>query len=90
MVVLNDRRAIHELLTKHGACYNDRPVDTQFIIANKDENPATMKEGPKWRATRKVIATYFAAKNLDSTLRPIQEAEYVKSILSAKFLEKSC
>ncbi|KAK2611835.1 hypothetical protein N8I77_005156 [Diaporthe amygdali] len=75
MVVLNDRRAIHELLTKQGACYNDRPVDTQMIVSNKDENPATMKEGPKWRATRKIIANYFAPRNLDSTLRPIQEAE---------------
>lgn len=84
MIVLNDRRAIHELLTKQGACYNDRPLDTQMIVSTKDENPATMQEGPKWRAIRKIIATYFAPKNLDSTLRPIQEAEYEEDNTTAE------
>ncbi|KAF6823682.1 cytochrome p450 [Colletotrichum musicola] len=77
MIVLNDRHAIHELFAKQGAYYNDRPHDTQMIVSARDENPATMREGPKWRATRKMIATFFSPKNLDSasTLRHVQEAE---------------
>ncbi|TDZ38246.1 Cytochrome P450 monooxygenase yanC [Colletotrichum spinosum] len=75
MVVLNDRRAVHELLVKQGAYYNDRPVDAQAAVAARHENTALMHEGPMWRAERKIAATYFAPKNLDGVLRPVQEAE---------------
>ncbi|KAF6840287.1 cytochrome p450 [Colletotrichum plurivorum] len=77
MIVLNDRHAVHELFGRQGAYYNDRPHDTQMVVSARDENPATMREGAKWRATRKMIATFFAPKNLDSAsvLRRVQEAE---------------
>ncbi|TDZ19400.1 Cytochrome P450 monooxygenase patI [Colletotrichum orbiculare MAFF 240422] len=75
MVVLNDRRAVHELLVKQGAYYNDRPVDAQAAVAARHENTALMHEGPMRRAERKIAATYFAPKNLDGVLRPVQEAE---------------
>ncbi|GKT82453.1 putative cytochrome P450 [Colletotrichum tofieldiae] len=78
MIVLNDRRAVYELLGQKGAWYTDRPVDQQIIISTQGENIALMHEGPKWRAERKIAASYFAPKKLDSDLKLVQEAEYVR------------
>lgn len=75
MVVLNDRHAVHELLTSKGAYYNDRPVDQQYDLAMRQENTALMHDGPVWRAERKIAATYFSPKNLDGALRGVQESE---------------
>ncbi|KXH40283.1 cytochrome P450 2D18 [Colletotrichum salicis] len=75
MIVLNDRHAVHELLTSKGAYYNDRPIDQQYDLAMRQENTALMHDGPKWRAQRKIAATYFSPKNLDGALREVQESE---------------
>ncbi|KAK7441119.1 cytochrome P450 2D18 [Colletotrichum acutatum] len=75
MVVLNDRHAVHELLTSKGAYYNDRPVDQQYDLAMRQENTSLMHDGPVWRAERKIAATYFSPKNLDGALRGVQESE---------------
>ncbi|GJC77449.1 cytochrome P450 monooxygenase yanC [Colletotrichum liriopes] len=86
MVVLNDRRAVYELLGQKGAWYTDRPVDEQIIISTQGENIALMHEGPKWRAERKIAASYFAPKKLDSDLKLVQEAEIAR--LMHDLLEK--
>ncbi|KAL0937329.1 cytochrome p450 [Colletotrichum truncatum] len=80
IIVLNDRHAIHELFSKRGAWYNDRPVDQQVLNAARNENIALMHESPKWRAERKIAAAYFSAKNLDTNLRAIQEAEFNRMV----------
>lgn len=79
MVVLNDRRAVYELLNQKGAWYNDRPVDQHILFSARNENIALMHEGPKWRAERKIAASYFAPKKLDSDLKLVQEAEYARA-----------
>lgn len=86
MVVLCDREAVFELLSRRGAYYNDRPQDRQVDIALGHENTALMGEGPLWRAERKIISTYLTPKNLDSVLAPIQVAEV--SQLMIDLLEK--
>jgi cytochrome P450 len=78
MVVLCDREAVFELLSRRGAYYNDRPKDRQVDIALGHENTALMGEGPLWRAERKIISTYLTPKNLDTILAPIQDAEYAQ------------
>ncbi|KAF6811973.1 cytochrome P450 2D18 [Colletotrichum sojae] len=75
IVVLNDRKAIHELLNQQGALFNDRPRDRQVFVSLGDENIALMHESPKWKLERKIIGQYFSPKNLDTVLRPVQEAE---------------
>ncbi|OBR05399.1 Cytochrome P450 2D18 [Colletotrichum higginsianum IMI 349063] len=75
MVVLNDRKAIYELLVSKGAYYNDRPPDEQFQLTTQNENIAAMHEGPKWKAERKIVAQHFSPNNLDTTLKTVQEAE---------------
>ncbi|KAK1522872.1 cytochrome P450 2D18 [Colletotrichum paranaense] len=86
MVVLNDRHAVHELLTSKGAYYNDRPIDQQYDLAMRQENTSLMHDGPVWRAERKITATYFSPKNLDGALRGVQESEI--SVLMHDLLEK--
>ncbi|KAK1984898.1 cytochrome P450 [Colletotrichum cereale] len=86
IVVLNDRRAVHELLSQKGAWYNDRPNDQQMVIAAREENIALMHESPKWRAERKIASSYFSPKKLDSDLKLVQEAEVTR--LMSDLLEK--
>ncbi|KAK2025657.1 cytochrome P450 [Colletotrichum zoysiae] len=78
MIVLNDRRAVHELLSQKGAWYNDRPTDQQLVVATREENIALMHESPKWRAERKIASSFFSPKRLDSDMRPVQEAEVAR------------
>ncbi|KAF6790296.1 cytochrome P450 2D18 [Colletotrichum sojae] len=75
MIVLNDRHAVHELLSMRGAHYNDRPADEQTRLALREENIALTHEGPRWRAERKVAGSYFSPKHLDTALKAVQEAE---------------
>ncbi|OHF02015.1 cytochrome P450 2D18 [Colletotrichum orchidophilum] len=86
MIVLNDRHAVHELLTSKGAYYNDRPVDQQFQLVMRGENTSLMHDGPLWRAERKIAASYFSPKNLDTALRGVQESEF--AYLMHDLLEK--
>jgi cytochrome P450 len=75
MIVLSDREAVFELLSRRGAHYNSRPVDKQIDAALGEENLSLMYEGPVWRAQRKIVSTYLSPKNLDTVLQPIQVAE---------------
>ncbi|KZL68134.1 cytochrome P450 [Colletotrichum tofieldiae] len=86
MIVLNDRRAVHELLVSKGAYNNDRPFDEQFHLAMRGENMATMSDGTMWRSQRKVISQFYSPKNLDTTLKAVQEAEVAR--LMYDLLEK--
>jgi len=75
MIVLSDREAVFELLSRRGAHYNSRPADKQIDAALGEENLSLMYEGPVWRAQRKIVSTYLSPKNLDTVLQPIQVAE---------------
>ncbi|KAF2851961.1 cytochrome P450 oxidoreductase-like protein [Plenodomus tracheiphilus IPT5] len=86
MVILNDPRAVHELINKKSACYADRPADEQWDLTAQNEHIALMHSGPEWRAIRKIMAQTFSAKNLDGKLARIQEAEM--SRLMAEILER--
>lgn len=81
MVVLSDREAVFELLSRKGALYNDRPPDRQIEAALQHENMSFMYEGPMWRVQRKIVSTYLSPKNLDTVLQPIQIAEYEPPII---------
>ncbi|KAF2866696.1 cytochrome P450 [Massariosphaeria phaeospora] len=74
-LVLNSRRAVHELIDKRSAIYSSRPLDEQYHIALKGENIASMKADACWRAQRKITARFFAPGKLDGDLAKISEAE---------------
>ncbi|KAF2125588.1 cytochrome P450 oxidoreductase-like protein [Dothidotthia symphoricarpi CBS 119687] len=75
IVVLNDRRAVHDLVDKRSAIYADRPVDHQLFLALRNENLALMPSGDRWRSSRKVASQMLAPQRLDAGLAAIQEAE---------------
>lgn len=75
MIVLNSRRAVHDLIDKRSVIYSSRPQDEQYHIALKGENIANMDADAGWRAQRKITARFFAPTKLDGDLAKISEAE---------------
>ena len=75
MVVLNSRRAVHDLIERRSAIYSSRPQDEQYHIALRGENIANMDADAGWRAQRKITARFFAPHKLDGDLAKISEAE---------------
>lgn len=73
-ILLNDKRAVHDLLDKKSAIYSDRPNDQQLLTATK-ENLAMMNADHMWRASRKIASHFVSPKNLDENIMGIQEAE---------------
>jgi cytochrome P450 len=76
LIVLNDRRAVHDLIDKRSATYSDRPMDEQVETALSD-NFAFLPANRVWRAQRKIASQLLAPKSLDEKVAPIQEAEWV-------------
>jgi cytochrome P450 len=76
IVVLNDRRAIHDLIDKKSAIYSERAVDHQFDLTLGGENFSFMSVTPIWRAQRKIAAHALAPAAIDKRISKIQESEY--------------
>ncbi|GME65473.1 cytochrome p450 [Neofusicoccum parvum] len=75
MIVLNDRKAVHELLDKRSALYSDRPKDYMAKLVTNLDNMAHMHNDHIWRAQRKVAAHNLSPRLLDANVAPLQEAE---------------
>ncbi|KAF2021108.1 cytochrome P450 2D18 [Aaosphaeria arxii CBS 175.79] len=75
MIIINDRKAAHELFEKRSAIYSDRPIDHNLETCFGSQNIAIMHATPLWRAQRKISSQSLAPKQLDSKIKPIQEAE---------------
>jgi hypothetical protein len=75
MIVLNSRKAVHDLIDKRSAIYSSRPQDEQFHTAMKNENIANMEADAGWRVQRRITARFFAPRKLDGDLAKISEAE---------------
>ncbi|OAL43479.1 cytochrome P450 [Pyrenochaeta sp. DS3sAY3a] len=75
MIVLNSKRAVHDLIDKRGAIYSSRPQDYQYHLTLKDENLVNMEVDARWRSQRKITARFFAPIKLDGGLARISEAE---------------
>ncbi|KAL5388329.1 hypothetical protein PMIN02_007761 [Paraphaeosphaeria minitans] len=74
LIMLSDKRTVHDLLEKRSAIYSERPKDQQLMTALA-ENFAFWDANPAWRASRKIAAHFVSPKNLDETIMAIQEAE---------------
>jgi cytochrome P450 len=81
MVVLNDPRAVHELINRRGALYVDRPEEEQWNLATNNEAFAITHADATWRAIRKIVTQVFSPKNLDGKWSQIQEAEVNQMML---------
>lgn len=81
MVVLNDPRAVYELLNVRRVSFNDRPSDEQWDLVFQDLNFAIMHSNDVWRAVRKLLSNLLSPKILDGKLAKIQEAEVSRLML---------
>ncbi|CAO2651395.1 Nn.00g039650.m01.CDS01 [Neocucurbitaria sp. VM-36] len=79
-IVLNDRRAVHDLLDKRSTIYSDRPYDHNSETCFNNENLSFMHTTPLWRSQRKIASQTLSPKSLDDKVRPIQEAEICQLI----------
>ena len=77
MIVLNSKRAVHELVDKRSLIYSSRPQDEQYHIAMRGENMANRDADAGWRMQRKIAVRFFAPVKLDGDLAMISEAEQV-------------
>jgi hypothetical protein len=75
IVVLNDPRAVHELLNKQGAVFSDRPVDEQYERTTRNEAFIVMHTGHIWRASRKAALQVLSSKTLDADFTEVLEVE---------------
>lgn len=75
MIVLNSKRAVHDLIDKRSAIFSSRPQDDQFHNTMRNENIANMEANAVWRAQRKATTRFFAPFKLDGALAKISEAE---------------
>ncbi|EAW15397.1 cytochrome P450 [Aspergillus fischeri NRRL 181] len=75
IIVLCDRKAVHELLDKRGAIYSDRPPSYVGRLLTQGDHIALEQMDPVWREKRKVISHNFSPKNLDEKHFLVQEAE---------------
>jgi hypothetical protein len=62
MIVLYDRRAIHELLDKKGTIYSERPIDHVVSLVTNGDSFAFMDSTPLWRNQRKIASHTLAVR----------------------------
>ena len=76
MIVLNDHRAIHDLLNQKSVMYGDRVKDRQWEIAmGIDLNFVFMHATAMWRGFRKTASQMLSPRAIDDKIAPVQEAE---------------
>lgn len=80
MVVLNSKRAVHELVDKRSAIYALRPKEEQVHRALKGENFSLVDTNIDWRIQRKLTVRFLAPKRLDGIQAKVAEAEYIPSL----------
>jgi len=62
MIVLADRKAIHELLDKRGNIYSERPFNYIASLVTHGDSFAFMDNTPQWRSQRKIAAHNFSVR----------------------------
>ncbi|KAF2752798.1 cytochrome P450 [Pseudovirgaria hyperparasitica] len=74
-IVLNSRRAVHDLVDKRATIYNDRVHDYNLQLATDGKIFAFEDANAKWRSQRKITSQNLSPRALDEKIAPIQEAE---------------
>lgn len=68
MIVLFDRKAVHDLVDKKGVIYSERPKNHVADIITQGDSFAFMDNTPRYREQRKI-----ASHNLSVRLWPYQK-----------------
>ncbi|KAK7619193.1 cytochrome P450 [Phyllosticta citricarpa] len=77
-IVLNDRKAIHDLLDKKGAIYSDRQKDYVGSLVTHGHYFAFEDATTSWRSQRKIVSHVLSPRNLDDKsgkFVPLHESE---------------
>lgn len=75
MIVLADRKAIHQLLDKKGSIYSDRPYLEVINFITRGCHMTFEQSSTSWREKRSVVTRNLNPKNLDEKHFVVQEAE---------------
>ncbi|KAH8654828.1 cytochrome P450 [Ilyonectria robusta] len=75
MIVLYDRKAIHDLVDKKGVIYAERPKNHVADIVTHGDSFAFMNNTPMYKQQRKIAAHNLSPRVLDENAGHIQDAE---------------
>ncbi|KAF4334392.1 oxidoreductase [Fusarium beomiforme] len=75
MIVLHDRKAVHDLVDKKGVIYSERPRNHVADIVTHGDSFAFMNNTPLYREQRKIAAHNLSPRVLDERAGSIQDAE---------------
>lgn len=87
MIVLADKKAVHDLLDKKGNIYSDRPSDFMTHLTKVDQHIIFLPMNTTWRLKRKTVSHNFSPRMLDEKHFEVQEAELVPYSLSWEAVE---
>ncbi|TVY87600.1 Cytochrome P450 monooxygenase, partial [Lachnellula willkommii] len=77
IVVLCDRKSVHQLLDKKGSIYSDRPPQYVANYITHGDHLTLENQTPSWREKRSVVTRNLNPKMLDEKHWRVQEAEAV-------------
>ncbi|KAH6972758.1 putative cytochrome P450 oxidoreductase [Ilyonectria sp. MPI-CAGE-AT-0026] len=77
IIVICDRKAVHELLDKKGSIYSDRPPNIVPRFITRGNHMTMENQTPLWREKRTVVTRNLNPKSLDEKHFRVQEAEAV-------------
>lgn len=77
VIVVCDRKGVHELLDKRGNIYSDRPKSYMNELLGVEENAFMLPMEDIWKTKRRVISHNLSPAQLDKTHFRVPEAEYV-------------
>ncbi|POR38185.1 O-methylsterigmatocystin oxidoreductase [Tolypocladium paradoxum] len=75
MIVLYDRKAVHDLVDKKGVIYSERPPNHVADIVTHGDSFAFMNNTPLYREQRKIASHNLSPRILDERAGAIQDAE---------------
>ncbi|KAL4810589.1 cytochrome P450 [Aspergillus unguis] len=75
MIVLFDRKAVHDLVDKKGVIYSERPKNHVAEIVTHGDSFAFMDNTPLYREQRKIASHNLSPRVLDEHASAIQDAE---------------
>ncbi|KAK5687688.1 hypothetical protein LTS10_001828 [Elasticomyces elasticus] len=75
VIVLFDRKAVHDLLDKKGNIYSERPHSYVASLVTDNDSFAFMDQTALWRSQRKVASHNLSPRVLDDKVGYIQDAE---------------
>ncbi|KAI1009821.1 hypothetical protein LB504_003034 [Fusarium proliferatum] len=81
MIVLFDRKAVHDLVDKKGVIYSERPPNHVADIVTHGDSFAFMNNTPLYREQRKVASHNLSPRILDEKVGGIQDADRITTLL---------